>query len=296
MSITPQTIKDQEFQVKFRGYDTIEVKAYLDLVAEEFFDLHEAKRKQEEEYAELNARYQSLLDEKDSLEKTIQDSEAYSGEAQKEQLAREMEFSEMQKRADRFEAMVKELEKEKGELLSSNEGKEKDLAEEVKTLRATLSEQQTAVIQANAEVEKLQHQLKLTEQKAEELKKDEMIFKSTIVAAQTFADDLKKKSQAEADEMMAQAKTDVESFRLKAEAELSRLPKEISQLVEQKAQVRKELKQMLTSYMDKLEIFGEENSLDASGDEISELFTAIRLPDEDSLDSEMPKDTSGRKK
>ena len=166
MSITPQTIKDQEFQVKFRGYDTIEVKAYLDLVAEEFFDLHEAKRKQEEEYAELNARYQSLLDEKDSLEKTIQDSEAYSGEAQKEQLAREMEFSEMQKRADRFEAMVKELEKEKGELLSSNEGKEKDLAEEVKTLRATLSEQQTAVIQANAEVEKLQHQLKLTEQKS----------------------------------------------------------------------------------------------------------------------------------
>ena len=123
-----------------------------------------------------------------------------------------------------------------------------------------------------------------------------MIFKSTIIAAQTFADDLKKKSEADAEEMMVKAKTDVETFRLKAEAELSRLPKEISQLVEQKAQVRKELKQMLTSYMDKLEIFGEENSLDASGDEISELFTAIRLPDEDSLDSEIPEDSSGRKK
>lgn len=30
MAITPQAIKDQEFQVKFRGYDTVEVKAYLE--------------------------------------------------------------------------------------------------------------------------------------------------------------------------------------------------------------------------------------------------------------------------
>ena len=44
MSITPQAIKDQEFQVKFRGYDAIEVKAYLELLAEEFFELHEQIR------------------------------------------------------------------------------------------------------------------------------------------------------------------------------------------------------------------------------------------------------------
>ena len=49
MSITPQAIKDQEFQVKFRGYDTLEVKAYLELLAEEFFELHEQNRKMAEE-------------------------------------------------------------------------------------------------------------------------------------------------------------------------------------------------------------------------------------------------------
>ena len=49
MSITPQAIKDQEFQVKFRGYDAIEVKAYLELLAEEFFELHEARSRQDEE-------------------------------------------------------------------------------------------------------------------------------------------------------------------------------------------------------------------------------------------------------
>jgi len=38
MAITPQAIKDQEFRVKFRGYDEIEVKAYLELIAEEFLN------------------------------------------------------------------------------------------------------------------------------------------------------------------------------------------------------------------------------------------------------------------
>ena len=68
MSITPQTIKDQEFQTKFRGYDTIEVKAYLDLIAEEFFELLEAKNRQDQEVAALQARCQSLVEERDGFE------------------------------------------------------------------------------------------------------------------------------------------------------------------------------------------------------------------------------------
>jgi DivIVA domain-containing protein len=51
--LTPQAIKDQDFQIKFRGYDSIEVKAYLELLAEDFFELTEQNRLQAEELESL---------------------------------------------------------------------------------------------------------------------------------------------------------------------------------------------------------------------------------------------------
>ena len=62
MAITPQAIKDQEFQTKFRGFDPIEVKGYLELVAEEFFELLEKVRQQEEEI-EVLSQEKGLLEE-----------------------------------------------------------------------------------------------------------------------------------------------------------------------------------------------------------------------------------------
>ena len=58
--ITPQIIKDQEFQTKFRGYDPIEVKAYLDLIAEEFFDLQERCRLQIDDLQAFHEEKKSL--------------------------------------------------------------------------------------------------------------------------------------------------------------------------------------------------------------------------------------------
>ena len=65
--LTPQAIKDQEFQVKFRGYDSIEVKAYLELLAEDFFELTEQNRTQEEEIESLRAEQEALSREKETL-------------------------------------------------------------------------------------------------------------------------------------------------------------------------------------------------------------------------------------
>ncbi len=61
-------IKDQEFQVKFRGYDTVEVKAYLELIAEEFFELLEQVRQQVDELDSIVAERDLLLAEKKSLD------------------------------------------------------------------------------------------------------------------------------------------------------------------------------------------------------------------------------------
>ena len=68
MAITPQAIKDQEFQVKFRGYDAIEVKAYLELIAEEFFELFEQVRKQVEDIEGLVEEKEELVEQSDVAE------------------------------------------------------------------------------------------------------------------------------------------------------------------------------------------------------------------------------------
>ena len=71
MSMTPQVIKDQEFQVKFRGYDAIEVKAYLELLAEEFFELNEQNRVLAENIEGFTVEKQTFKSEREKLQKEI---------------------------------------------------------------------------------------------------------------------------------------------------------------------------------------------------------------------------------
>ena len=70
--LTPQSIKDQEFQTKFRGYEPIEVKAYLELLAEDFFELTEQNRIQAEEIESLQAEKEALEQGKEALANEVQ--------------------------------------------------------------------------------------------------------------------------------------------------------------------------------------------------------------------------------
>ena len=71
--LTPQAIKDQEFQVKFRGYDSIEVKSYLELLAEDFFELLEQNRVHTEEIESLLAEQELLQVQKEKSENELRE-------------------------------------------------------------------------------------------------------------------------------------------------------------------------------------------------------------------------------
>ena len=119
MSITPQAIKDQEFQVKFRGYDTLEVKAYLELLAEEFFELHEQNRKMAEEAAGLAVDMETLQREKeDALKDNRKQIEELEGLK-----------DEIQRKDNRAPLLQKEVEELRAQLASSQ--KETELAREM---------------------------------------------------------------------------------------------------------------------------------------------------------------------
>jgi len=275
MSITPQTIKDQEFQTKFRGYDTIEVKAYLDLVAEEFFDLLEAKRRQDEEVATLQVRCQGLTEEKGDLEARLRANGSAAANDEESRRAWEAETRSLREQAAAFAKQVKDVEAEKAALLFAREGRERALAEEVRGLRDKLMlVQQDAAIK-DKDVDGLRRQVAAGEIQIRELKKDETASKHLIIAAQNFADDLRHKSEKETREMMAKARAEVEAFRQKAQEEMARLPLEIDRLHQQRERVWDELRHLLRSHLDQIDF---SSNFKESSPAINEMFQGLAAP------------------
>ncbi|MDR0476878.1 MAG: DivIVA domain-containing protein [Desulfobulbaceae bacterium] len=304
MSITPQTIKDQEFQTKFRGYDIIEVKAYLDVVAEEFFNLLEAKQRQDEEVATLQGRCQNLTDEKSGLEAKARakDSEIAtlkdrcqnltdeknglearvraandSARTSDEETARaqEAETRTLREQTATLMKQVKNAEAEKAALLFAKESRDRALAEEIRSLGDKLMLVQRSAAVKDKDIEGLKQQLAASETKIGELKKDESDFKNLIIAAQNFADDLRHKSEKEAGEMMVKARAEVEAFRLKAEKELARLPVEIEGLHQLREQVGNELRHLLQTHLENLNF---SSKFKESSPNLSETAHAVAEP------------------
>ena len=294
MSITPQAIKDQEFQVKFRGFDTLEVKAYLELLAEEFFELHEQNRKMAEEGAGFASDVETLQREKEEARrdgrKRIEELENLKDEIKRQEnqtIALQKEVEELRGKLD---SSLKETELAK-EMVESAEERMKSeqaiaaskLQEERDEAEARRVAEHESAQQIRLEIEKLRHEIKILEEQNRELKKGEADFKTAIVAAQKFSEDLKKRAEKEARQMMERAKTDVENFRKQAHEELSRLPVEIEKLHKKRNEIRDELKMVLQSYLHNLDIFSEAKDIEREED-LSELFQSIQLPEDGEID------------
>lgn len=269
--LTPQAIKDQEFQVKFRGYDAIEVKAYLELLAEDFFELTEQNRVQVEEIEALQAEQESLVRDKETLAAEIKESQENADGIQSDieegYKDRDLEIDELKEKLEAAEKQIEEL----GEEKTAQDEKIEDLEEQLTGDLGIAEEEQS-------ELEKLRARVVVLEEQNKELKQEGIDFKTTILAAQKFADNLRETSEAEAEQLMENAKLEVESFKAEAEAELAHLPKEIDVLQEKKGKVKEELKNTLLSYLNAIdEIPAKENG--GKGDDLSDLFESIEIPD-----------------
>ena len=275
--LTPQAIKDQEFNIKFRGYDAIEVKAYLELLAEDFFDLTEQNRLQVEEIEALAAEQESLQKENDALaaeaEASRENTEGIQSEIQEGYKHKDQEIIDLKAELEEFKEMVGVLENEN-----------KEYVEKVKELEEKLVEDENVGVKEQAEIEMLKNKLELVEEQNQELKKEGLDFKTTILTAQKFADNLRQTSEEEAEKMMQEARDDVEKFRNDAHAELARLPKEIDELKQKKMEVREELRVTLQSYLTALDAFSSEDS--EKDDDLSDLFQSIQIPDGKNVDSD----------
>lgn len=267
MAITPQAIKDQEFQSKFRGYDAVEVKAYLELVAEEFFELLEQMRKQEQEIAELQQEVELSGEIKQNLEDDIAVSQRTVDELRQELAAYQAKEEEFNKDVEEMQTALEDFDQERSEY-----------EEEISATEARVSEKDEKLQESRAEAEGLRNKIEILEEQNRELQKGEVDFKRTIGAAQHFADDLTQKTEEKTSAALQAAQEEIEELRQQAFETLSRLPEEISQLCVQRKRVREELREILTKHLAELDNFSDQDE-EITTYEYNELFPQITLLD-----------------
>ncbi len=263
MSITPQAIKDQEFQSKFRGYDTIEVKAYLELLAEEFFELLEAERARE-------VKKQELIDENEGLVLSVEALTREKTEFRKEIEVLDDKVAEQQAR---LEEMAGEVERLKG-IVANQKLEKMSLEDRLEKKDTRVKEAENYWKREAREKEILAGKLEIAEQQISALKKEEVDFKSTLGAAQKVANEVKRRSLEDARNLMENAKQDVKDFREAARKELERIPDEIEKLHQKRRDVKEALETILNDSLNNLNAFSEVEKFE-NQDDLNDLFQKI---------------------
>ncbi len=262
MAITPQAIKDQEFQVKFRGYDTVEVKAYLELIAEEFFELLEQVRQQIDELDVIVEERDSLQADKRKLKEELAATQGSSEEIQSVFAERDSELAALRGEIASLKREITVLEKK-------SSAKDRELAEAQSKVKRW---EQSAQAEKERN-DRLAAKIDTLEKQNEELRSEEIDFKSTLMAAQQFTSDLKRKSEKEAREIIDRAKADAEKLRQETFSELASYPAEIERLKTMRDKVRDDLEEILRLTLENLDVFREEGEQEDYG----ELFQKIQL-------------------
>lgn len=79
--LTPVEIRQQSFKKTFRGYDKVEVDAFMQEVANAFEQQLEENRRQKEELQKIKASYETLKEVENMLHKTLMQAEQSSRSA-----------------------------------------------------------------------------------------------------------------------------------------------------------------------------------------------------------------------
>ncbi|MDR3629700.1 MAG: DivIVA domain-containing protein [Desulfocapsaceae bacterium] len=263
MAITPQAIKDQEFKVKLRGYDVIEVKAYLELIADEFFEMLEQTR-QQTEYID------GLLEEK---EEQITLRMRIEGDMTTLQRKYDKATEDVASGNVRNTSLLKEIEDLKSQIANLEwEGKEKE-----SLLRSTAE----LLEGERKEKELMTAKVASMEMQWGEQQKSEIDFKETLLAGQKFSQDMKNRSEEEAAKLLAQAREDAEKLRQETQEEMARYPREIERLKMKRNQVRDDLKKVLVLCLENLDVF---DIVPGDEDDGSELFQSVVIAEDGSVD------------
>ncbi len=277
MSTTPQMIKDMEFQTKFRGYDPLEVKSYLENLADEVFELQERCRLQVEDMQTVHEEKIALEQSKGVTEAELQEARKKGEEQRKAGIVSEQRLAVSVQETEGLRSKIDRLEQEKDALTV-----------ELQAVKDEMRQMEELLEQEEGEKENLARKIELIHEQQREAKQDEVNFKTTLVAAQQFCDSMREKSQQQAEQLREAVKSEIEQLRRSAHAELSRLPQEIKLLQRQHREAVRTVRHTLESYLHGLEVFPPEDDDLAARDSIEheDLFQKIKILEDGTLSPE----------
>lgn len=256
--LKPQTIRDQEFQIAFRGYDPVEVKSYLELVADDYFELSEENRILQEKIItqKSNSNSPSSIFEKEGEADDLQLEIDSSGKETTQSLQAKLAHAESRIKRLSTENMgylsqINELNKQL-EFVEAEAMKELKEGEEMMKQITILAEQNAELKEKSSLVEKDESEMKNLVAEAERLRveneqyrEEERSLKRILISAQSFADTLRDNAEQEAADLLEAAKTEVAATTAQREEVIAHLTTEIEGLKEKKKEAEEELNRVL---------------------------------------------------
>ncbi len=171
--------------------------------------------------------------------------------------------------------------------------------EEVDAFLERIAEEFLVLIQENKQ---LKDRSETLESDIEHYKEQEKKFQDAILSAHKIADEMKEKSKQESEKLLSEAQDEVKKMQDKSHQEISGLEATIVNLKELKDRVHDDVRQLLESYLDRLDEISkgiaidyvpdiEKKSLPPAEDEVAEeVLEEVEQPleEEQALDSSAP--------
>lgn len=242
MAITPQSIKDAEFQVKLRGFDKSEVRTYLEYVAEEYLVLLEKLERLE--------RYGQNLDQ--ANKKIKHENKVYKNEiveAQNEINELKVQYQQEKKRTEKQDQESETT----GNTLSQLEKENRILAKKLRLADARIKETKSTLVQEKTKKEKLLQRINFLEKQNKSNRKEEEELRQTLAAAYKFSEETIQKSEEQASDIFNRARLEIERLRSEAQEELASYPREIKRMKQEYDKVKEQLRLIVGQYLKGLE-------------------------------------------
>lgn len=242
MTVTPQSIRDSEFQVKLRGYDQAEVREYLERIAEEYLRLIEHLDKREQSVKVLSRDNNKLREKSTSWKQDIVDARKAVDEI-KNDCRQEKEQCEKQKQE------LKTLRK----TVSQLEGEKRTTIKKLIFADTHIKKLKAGILQEQSRKKKLLQRIVLLEKENKDLQKEDNELKKTLATAQKFSEGMIQESEKQASEVLNRARFEIDKLRCEAREELAHFPAEIKRMKEQHGKVKEQLRAIVNEYLESFE-------------------------------------------
>ena len=241
MTVTPQSIRDTEFQVKLKGYDKVEVRTCLDQIAEEYLGLMEQLEIRDQNLETMTKHNNELLTRGSLLSQKFSEIRETIGKLK-------IKYQYEKKRSAKQHRDNEGLQVTVGQLRSENN----KLAKKLGLADIHLKELSSGLALEKSRSSKMHERLRLLEEQNHQGQKDAENLRGKLKETKKYSEEMMEESERQASEIFNRVRKEIAQIRAEAKKELAYYPAEIKRMREEHARVKEQLLAIAQKYVDGL--------------------------------------------